>query len=101
MAISGGSGQVAGTTALPPATDIRAPKSAFALISSAVPPGADSQDGGAVGPEVTQVGRPGQSRAEASSVNLSRQNGIGGDALSVVFIANFLRRGHLLFTDDC
>ncbi len=46
-------GHVASTSALPPAADIRAPKSAFALISSAVPPGADSQDGGAVGPEVT------------------------------------------------
>ncbi len=56
MAISRSPGHVAGTTALPPATDIRAPKSAFALISSAVPPGADSQDGGADGPEVTQSG---------------------------------------------
>ncbi len=33
--------------------------SAFALISSAVPPGADSQGGGAVGPEVTHSGSRG------------------------------------------
>ncbi len=58
MAISRSSGHAVGTTALPPATDIRAPKSAFALISSASPSGADSQDGGAVGPEVTQPGHP-------------------------------------------
>ena len=43
-----------GRSGLPPATDIRAVTSAFALISSAIPPGADSQDGGAVGPKVTQ-----------------------------------------------
>ncbi len=59
MATSRSPGQVAGTTALPPATDIRAPKSAFALISSAVPQGADSQDGGAVGPEMTHSGSRG------------------------------------------
>ncbi len=47
------SGHAIGTTALAPATDIRAPKSAFALISSAVRPGADSQDGGADSPKVT------------------------------------------------
>ncbi len=57
VAISRSPGQVAGTTALPPATDIRAPKPAFALVSSAAPPGADAQDGGAVGPEVTLTGR--------------------------------------------
>ncbi len=46
-------GHARGRSGLPSATDIRASKSAFALISSAVPPGADSQDGGAVGPDVT------------------------------------------------
>ena len=56
LATSGGSDHAAGTTTLPPANDIRAPKSAFALISSAEPPGADSQDGGAVGPEVVESG---------------------------------------------
>ncbi len=61
MAISRSPGQVAGATALPPATDIRAPKSAFALTSSAVPPGADAQDVGAIGPEVTHSGPWGHS----------------------------------------
>ncbi len=55
LAISRSPGQAVGTTGLPPATDIRAPKSAFALISSAVPPGADSQDGGADSPKVTRT----------------------------------------------
>ena len=41
MAISGLSGHVASTSALPPTADIRMPMSAFALIASASPPGAD------------------------------------------------------------
>ncbi len=39
-----------------PGRPLERPTSAFALISSAVPPGADSQDGGADSPKVTQVG---------------------------------------------
>ncbi len=54
MATPRPSSHACGTPDLPSASDIRAPKSAFALISSAVPPGADSQGGGAVGPYLTQ-----------------------------------------------
>ena len=42
------------TSGLPSASDIRAPKSALALISSALHPGTDLLGGGAVGPKVTQ-----------------------------------------------
>ena len=58
LAISRSSRGRARSSASPAAADIRAPKSAFALISSGVPPGADSQGGGAVGPEVTRSGHP-------------------------------------------
>ncbi len=44
------------TSGLPSASDIRPPKSAFALISSALPSAPDSQDGGAEGPNLTQTG---------------------------------------------
>ncbi len=37
-------------------SDIRAPKSAFALISSALLPGTDLQGGAAEGPNLTQPG---------------------------------------------
>ncbi len=49
-------GHVAGTSALPLTTDIRAPKSAFAPISSASPPGADLPGGVAEGPFLTLSG---------------------------------------------
>ena len=39
---------------LPPAAEIRAPKSAFALISSALTPGTDLQGGAAEGPNLTR-----------------------------------------------
>ncbi len=54
MANNGLSGHVAGTSALPPTTDIRAPMSALAPISSASPPGADLPGGVAEGPFLTQ-----------------------------------------------
>ncbi len=54
LANNGLSGHVAGTSALPPTTDIRAPKSAFAPISSASPPGADLHGGVAEGPFLTR-----------------------------------------------
>ncbi len=61
MATSRLSEHVAGTSALPLTADIRAPKSAFALISSALPPGTDLPGGvpGAVadGPVVALGGR--------------------------------------------
>ncbi len=47
-------GHVAGTSALPPKVDIRAPKSAFAPISSASPPGADLPGGAPVRLLLTQ-----------------------------------------------
>ena len=50
------SGQVASPSALRLTTDIQAAVSAFTLISSAVPLGADAQDSGADRPEVTQTG---------------------------------------------
>ncbi len=56
MANKRSSDHLRATSGLPPATDIQAPKSAFALISSAVPAGADAQDGGADSPKVTQGG---------------------------------------------
>jgi hypothetical protein len=42
-----------GRSGLPPTTDFRAAKSAFPPISSASPSGADSQGGGAKGPNLT------------------------------------------------
>ncbi len=48
-------GRVAGASALPPAADIQAPKSAFAPIASASPPGADLTGGVADGPLLTQA----------------------------------------------
>ena len=56
MANSGCSGHVVGTTALPLRADLRAPKSAFAMISSAVPPDPDAQDGGADSPNLVESG---------------------------------------------
>ncbi len=56
LARFGPDGHVAGTSALPPTTDIRAPMSAFAPISSASPPGADLPGGVAEGPFLTQFG---------------------------------------------
>ena len=56
MAISGGSGHVAGTTALPPKADLRAATSALALISSASPSGADLPGDASVCLLVTQSG---------------------------------------------
>ena len=48
-----------GRSGPPPTTDIRAVTSAFTLISSALPPGADSQDGAADSPNVTLSGHLG------------------------------------------
>jgi hypothetical protein len=42
------------TSGLPSTSDIRAPKSALALISSALHPGTDLLGGGAEGPNLTQ-----------------------------------------------
>ncbi len=55
LAINGLSGHVAGTSALPPIAEVRGPMSAFALISSASPPGADLPAGVAEGPLLTQA----------------------------------------------
>ncbi len=57
LARIGSQGHVAGTSALPPTTDIRAPMSAFVPISSASPPGADLPGGVAEGPFLT-LSRP-------------------------------------------
>jgi hypothetical protein len=50
------SGHASGTSGLLSASDIRTTKSAIALILSALPPGTDSQGGGADGPNVTRSG---------------------------------------------
>ncbi len=56
LAINGLSGHVAGTSALPPIAEVRAPMSALAPISSASPPGADLAGGVAEGPFLTRSG---------------------------------------------
>ncbi len=56
MANNGFPGHVAGTSALLPTADVRAPMSALAPISSASPPGADLPGGVAEGPFLTQSG---------------------------------------------
>ena len=57
MAITGLSGHVASTSALPPTADLRVSMSAFAPISSASPPGADLPGGVAEGPLLTHSRR--------------------------------------------
>ena len=56
MANNGFPGHVAGTSALLPTADVRAPMSALAPISSASPPGADRPGGVAEGPFLTRSG---------------------------------------------
>ena len=56
LATSGGSGHVAGTTALPLRADLRAATSALPPISSASPQGTDLPGGPAVGPVLTRGG---------------------------------------------
>ncbi len=56
LANNGLPGHVAVTSALPPTADVRAAMSAFAPISSASPPGADSPGGVAEGPFLTLSG---------------------------------------------
>jgi hypothetical protein len=53
------SGHARGRSGLPPTADFRAVTSAFALISSALPPGTDLLGGAAEGPFVTQPGHSG------------------------------------------
>ncbi len=57
MANLGLPGHRRATSGLPSASDIRAPKSALALISSALHPGADLLGGCAEGPNLTLSGR--------------------------------------------
>ena len=75
MANNGLPGHVAGTSALLPTADVRAPMSALAPISSASPPGADLPGGVAEGQaegsvadvDVTQI------QSWACSVGINRQ----------------------------
>ncbi len=55
MARIGSQGHIAGTSALPPTTDLRVSMSVFTPISSASPPGADLPGGVAEGPFLTQT----------------------------------------------
>ncbi len=66
-------GHVAGTSALPPIADLRAPMSAFALITSALPPGADFPGGIAEGPFLTQTGSPHRTGFQNSLRRAKRQ----------------------------
>ncbi len=62
LANNGLPGYVAGMSALLPTADVRAPMSALAPISSALPPGADLPGGVAKGPFLTQSGHSEGSR---------------------------------------
>ena len=73
MARLGLPGHRRATSGLLSASDIRAPKSVFALISSAYPPGADSQNVGAVGPYLTQSGPSNVRGAEVELTQAERQ----------------------------
>ncbi len=73
LANNGLSGHVAGTSALPPIAEVRAPMSALVSISSASPPGADLPGGVAEGPFLTQ---PGHYGCPSNRTQDARQGGV-------------------------